>query len=49
VGNSGNTGEPYLHIHAERPGTDAEPMSGEPLTICLGGRFLVRNQRIETD
>lgn len=48
VGNSGNTGEPHLHIHAQRPGTDAEPMSGEPLTIRLGGRFLARNQRIET-
>lgn len=35
VGNSGNTSEPHLHIHAERAG------EGVPLTI--DGRFLVRN------
>jgi len=46
VGNSGNTGEPHLHIHAQRPGTDAEPMSGEPLAIRIDGRYLVRNARV---
>ena len=46
VGNSGNTGEPHLHIHAQRPGTAAAPLGGEPLPIRLGGRYLVRNDRI---
>ena len=46
VGNSGNTGEPHLHIHAQRPGTPAEPLAGEPLPITLGGRYLVRGQRV---
>ncbi|MBB5173155.1 M23 family metallopeptidase [Texcoconibacillus texcoconensis] len=35
VGNSGNTSEPHLHIHAERDGV------GVPLTF--DGRFLTRN------
>lgn len=46
VGNSGNTGDPHLHIHAQRPGTAAEPMSGEPLPIRIEGRYLVRNARV---
>ncbi len=46
VGNSGNTSEPHLHIHAQQPGTDAEPMSGEPLPVRLDGRYLVRNARV---
>jgi hypothetical protein len=47
VGNSGNTNEPHLHIHAQRPaapGRDA--LSGDPLPIRLDGQFLVRNDRI---
>ena len=32
VGNTGNTGEPHLHIHAQRPGT-AEPRSR--VTPCM--------------
>jgi murein DD-endopeptidase MepM/ murein hydrolase activator NlpD len=35
VGNSGNTSEPHLHIHAEK--------DGEGVPIRFGGRFLVRN------
>jgi hypothetical protein len=46
VGNSGNTDEPHLHIHAQRPGTGSEPLSGDPLPIRLSGRFLVRNDRV---
>jgi len=46
VGNSGNTGEPHLHIHAQRPGSAAEPLGGEPLPIRLDGRYLVRNARV---
>ena len=46
VGNTGNTGEPHLHIHAQRAGTASEPLSGDPLPIRLSGRFLVRNDRV---
>ena len=47
VGNSGNSGEPHLHIHAQRPGPPAAPLGGEPLPITLGGRSPVRGDRIE--
>ena len=40
VGNSGNTSEPHLHIHAEKDGV------GVPITF--GGRFLVRNSLIRS-
>lgn len=40
VGNSGNTSEPHLHIHAEKAGF------GVPLEF--DGRFLVRNQLVRT-
>ncbi len=46
VGNSGNTGEPHLHVHAQRPGSAIAPLSGEPVPIRLGGRYLVRNDRV---
>lgn len=38
VGNSGNTSEPHLHIHAER--------NGEGVPIEFDGRFLVRNSLV---
>jgi Peptidase family M23 len=43
VGNTGNTGEPHLHIHAQQRGTVSEPLSGNPLPMRFGGAFLVRN------
>jgi murein DD-endopeptidase MepM/ murein hydrolase activator NlpD len=46
VGNSGNTGEPHLHVHAQRPGPVGAPFSGDPLPILLDGRFPVRGDRI---
>ena len=46
VGNSGNTAEPHLHIHAQTPGTDAAPLGGEPLQMRFDGRFPHRNDRI---
>ena len=46
VGNSGNSGEPHLHVHAQRPGTAAAPLGGEPLAVRLDGRHLVRNDRV---
>jgi hypothetical protein len=49
VGNSGNSGEPHLHVHAQRPGSTLAPLSGEPVPIRLGGRYLVRNDRVRTN
>jgi hypothetical protein len=49
VGNSGNTGEPHLHVHGQRPGSTLAPLSGEPVPIRLGGRYLVRNDRVRAD
>ena len=46
VGNTGNTGEPHLHIHVQRSGTASEPLSGDPLPVRFDGRFLVRNDRV---
>ncbi|MEQ9561416.1 MAG: M23 family metallopeptidase [Woeseiaceae bacterium] len=46
VGNSGNTAEPHLHISAQREGSRAEPLSGNPLAIVIDGRYLVRNDRL---
>jgi hypothetical protein len=37
VGNSGNTTEPHLHIHATDPGT------GRAVPITFHGRSLTRN------
>lgn len=45
VGNTGNTGEPHLHIHAQRAGLPAMPLSGEPLSIRFNGWYPVRNMR----
>jgi hypothetical protein len=43
VGNSGNTSQPHLHIHAERGGEPEVILDGEGTPMELGGRFLVRN------
>ena len=48
VGNSGNTGEPHLHIHAQGRGSSDAPLSGEPRHIAFNGHFPVRGDRIET-
>lgn len=37
VGNSGNTSEPHLHMHAER--------NGHGVPLLVEGRFLTRNER----
>ena len=47
VGNSGNTGEPHLHIHAQHQGPPGAPWSGDPLPIRFGGRFLVRGEPVQ--
>jgi hypothetical protein len=46
VGNSGNSDEPHLHIHAQMPGTAEAPLSGQPLLATFNGRFLVRNMSV---
>jgi murein DD-endopeptidase MepM/ murein hydrolase activator NlpD len=45
VGNSGASGEPHLHIHAQAQGTAEAPFSGTPIPILIKGRYLVRNHR----
>lgn len=46
VGNTGNTDEPHLHIHAQTPGTDRHPLAGDPVPVRFGGEYLVRNSII---
>jgi len=46
VGNSGASGEPHLHIHAQRPGSLAMPLSGDPLPVRFDGHFLTRGDRV---
>jgi Peptidase family M23 len=46
VGNSGNSDEPHLHVHAQRRGSGALELGGEPLAMRFDGRFLVRNDRV---
>jgi hypothetical protein len=46
VGNSGNTSEPHLHIHAVRGvvrTVDEVTSEAPPMPMTFGGRFLVRN------
>ncbi len=42
VGNSGQTTEPHLHIHAVRA-SSGDPFRGEAVPIVFDGRFLARN------
>lgn len=46
VGNSGQSGEPHLHVHAQRGMRDGAPLAGEPLPISFDGVFPVRNARL---
>lgn len=46
IGNSGNTDEPHLHIHAERPVDMAMLLDADPVQIRFDGRFLARNDRV---
>lgn len=47
VGNSGNTTEPHLHIHAQKRGTSKISLDGDPVWMVFDGKFLVRNQFIK--
>ena len=42
VGNTGNTSEPHLHVHAVLTGSGGV-LDGEGVPISFDGRFLVRN------
>lgn len=47
VGNSGQTFEPHLHIHAQRLAAEGAPLlSGKPLYLTFDGIFPVRNARV---
>jgi murein DD-endopeptidase MepM/ murein hydrolase activator NlpD len=46
VGNSGNTNEPHLHIHAQRRGSTETALDGEPVWMLFDNSFLVRNRLI---
>lgn len=43
MGNSGNSSEPHLHVHAQKELPSGEPLGGEPLWLTIDGRFPVRN------
>lgn len=45
VGNSGNTTEPHLHIHAVRADS-GDVMKGDPVPLQFQGRYLVRNDLV---
>lgn len=45
VGNSGNTSEPHLHVHAVREGS-GDVLEGEGVPLLFDGRFLVRNETL---
>lgn len=45
VGNSGNTSEPHLHVHAVRTGSGSV-LKGEGVPMTFDGRFLVRGSLI---
>lgn len=47
VGNSGNTSEPHLHIHAKRGGREDSGLDGQGVPILFEGRFLIRNSLID--
>lgn len=47
MGNSGNSSEPHLHVHAQRGMPEGAPLGGDPLWLTINGRFLVRNERIQ--
>lgn len=46
VGNSGSSGEPHLHLNAQRPGSRPTAFDGDPLPMLFNGRYLARNARV---
>jgi len=48
VGNSGQTMEPHLHIHAQRPAAPGSaPISGASLPLLIGGAVRIRGDMIK--
>ena len=47
MGNSGQSDEPHLHIHAQRGLGREHPFDAEPLPLRIDGRFPVRNDVLE--
>jgi hypothetical protein len=43
VGNSGNTSEPHLHLHAVEYAPGVSPLAGRAVPLTFDGRFLTRN------
>ena len=46
MGNSGNSSEPHLHVHAQRGLPTDDPLGGEPLALTIAGHYPVRNDRL---
>ena len=46
VGNSGNTSEPHLHIHAELGPYQGERSDNPGIAMTFEGQFLVRNSTL---
>ena len=46
MGNSGNSSEPHLHVHAQRGLPEKAPLAGMPLWLTIDNRFLVRNDTL---
>lgn len=49
VGNSGQSTEPHLHLHAQSLPTSGPLLSGDPLFLTLDGVFPTRNALIDID
>ncbi|GAB3031669.1 M23 family metallopeptidase [Bowmanella dokdonensis] len=47
MGNSGNSSQPHLHLHAQKGLPLDAPLSGEPVWLTINNRFLVRNNRLQ--
>jgi hypothetical protein len=44
AGNSGNSGEPHLHIHVQATGAPADTLDANPLAFTINGKYWLRNQ-----
>lgn len=44
AGNSGNSGEPHLHIHVQALGALADTLDANPLAFTINGKYWLRNQ-----
>jgi Peptidase family M23 len=49
MGNSGQSSEPHLHIHAQLGFNPNQPFGGKPMPLSIAGRYLARNGRLMND